>query len=730
MDDGQTPGAVALVGRGDDVLFHAAFGDRMVAPERRPMLPDTVFDLASLTKPVCTATCVMQLLEQGKLVLADPVSRFIPGFARHYGDTATIRHLLTHSSGLQAYRNFLDTMGTDVAPEQRRPLAIQDICAMEPAYPTGSRFMYTCLGYIVLASVVEAITGEPLDEYARKHVFEPLGMTETGFNPGPELVERCAATEQLPDGVLLGVVHDEAARFLNGVGGNAGLFSTASDLSRFMRAILNQGEWRDARVLSPLSTALMMSAQSQIPDGVRGLGWDVSSPHTPGPRGDLFPPGTIGHTGYTGTSIWADPASRTYAILLTNRVHLGRDKDVGRLRRQVANIVASHAVPSRRFIMVAPANPVRTGLDELRNSRFEAIRGMKLGLVCNHTSIDGSRKHLLDLLLSAPDVEIGAILSPEHGFAGLLDELVPSETHETGLPIHSLYGEHQSPTPEMLEGLDALVYDIADIGVRFYTYTTTMTLCMKAAAQAQIPFFVLDRPNPINGTDVEGPVLDKPFGLLSAWHPIPLRHGLTSGELALWSNGEYEIGCDLRVVNCAGWRRYQWFDQTGLPWVNPSPNMRNLKQAILYPATGTLEATNISVGRGTDTPFEVLGAPWIDGSKLARRLNSEGVDELTFTPIEFTPNTREFVGEQCGGVYIMLGDRTRFKPVRAAVQIARALRELWPESFNYRKLTHLLGSGPAVDAVGELQPVDAIVNAWEPEIEEFLKRRGQYLLYG
>jgi len=370
-----------------------------------------------------------------------------------------------------------------------------------------------------------------------------------------------------------------------------------------------------------------------------------------------------------------------------------------------------------------------TGLDILEEQGFAPLQGLRLGLVCNHTAINRQRRHLLDLALEH-GLKVGAILSPEHGFQGRLDEPVASGVHEpTGIPIHSLYGQQQKPTPEVLEGLDALIYDIADIGVRFYTYTTTMTHCMAAAADAGLPFFVLDRPNPIRGDIVEGPILDAPFSRLSAWHPLPLRHGLTSGELAAWANATYALHADLRVIQCRGWRRSMWFHETGLPWVNPSPNIRNPRQALLYVAIGTLEACNISVGRGTDTPFEVIGAPWMDDQAAAEALNAADIPELTLAPMRFTPYEREFVGQDCGGVFIMLGDWDRFEPVRAAVQIALTLQRLWPEEFGCEKMRHLLGSEAATQAVCELRPADEIVALWATELEAYRRTVRPFLLY-
>lgn len=373
--------------------------------------------------------------------------------------------------------------------------------------------------------------------------------------------------------------------------------------------------------------------------------------------------------------------------------------------------------------------PVLTGLDRLCAEDFAPLRGRQLGVITNHSAINWRREHLIDLLF-ASGCQIVAFLSPEHGLQGRLDEPVHSGMYgASGLAIHSLFGEHQQPTPEMLVGMEALVYDIVDIGVRFYTYATTMTHCLKAAAEQGIPMWVLDRPNPIRGDVMEGPVLDAPFKLLSAWHPFPLRHGLTSGEIALWANERYGYHADLRVIACHGWRREMWFQETGQPWINPSPNMRNLRQAVLYPAIGTLEACDLSVGRGTDTPFEWFGAPWMDDVKLARELDALGLPEMSFVPVTFTPNTREYSGELCRGVYVNLGDWNRFEPVRAAVEIALTLKRLWPERFNHERLTHLLGSSAAVTAIGELRPAAEIMAPWAAEVARFAAEREAYLSY-
>ncbi|MEN6302400.1 MAG: DUF1343 domain-containing protein [Armatimonadia bacterium] len=373
--------------------------------------------------------------------------------------------------------------------------------------------------------------------------------------------------------------------------------------------------------------------------------------------------------------------------------------------------------------------PVLTGLDMLEAEAFKPLQGKRVGLLCNHTAINRKREHLLDLALAA-GVQVVALFAPEHGFQGKLDQPVASGVHEpTGLPIHSLYGNDKKPDPEVLAGLDAMVYDIADIGLRFYTYTTTMTHCLAACGEAGVPMWVLDRPNPIRGDVVEGPVLDKPFHALSAWHPIPLRHGLTSAELAAWANVKYDLKATLHTVPCANWKRSMWFQETGLPWINPSPNIRNLRQAVLYPAIGTLEACKLSVGRGTDMPFEVFGAPWADDLRLAEALNEAGVSSMSFVPMQFVPYEREYVGEVCRGVYVVGEDWDSMQPVTAAVQIALVLQRLWPEEFGAERMWHLLGSTAAVESIVALRPAEDIVAAWQDEMQASAAELREYWIY-
>ena len=339
---GQTPGAVVLLGERDTVLLHEAYGDRMVTPERRPMRRDTIFDLASLTKPLSTALAILQLTDRGVLSPEDPVARWLPEYVGPGRDATTLRHLLTHSSGLPAYRNYLHEFGARFAPAERRARVVADLCQLPLQYAPGTAFVYSCLGYVLLASVIEAAAGQPLDRWFAAEIAGPLGLVDTGFCPDAKRRARCAATEVLPEGVLLGVVHDENARYLGGVGGNAGLFSTATEVARLVRLMLHGGELDGVRLLSEAAVRRMTAPELSLPEAKRGLGWDSDSDYSPALRGAHWPAGvSFGHSGYTGTSAWADPVSGRYAIVLTNRVHFGREVGVQDLRRALADLAAT-----------------------------------------------------------------------------------------------------------------------------------------------------------------------------------------------------------------------------------------------------------------------------------------------------------------------------------------------------------------------------------------------------
>jgi uncharacterized protein YbbC (DUF1343 family) len=746
--DKKLPGAVVLVGRGDRIVYQKAIGQRALVPSPEPMTTDTIFDLASLTKVVATTTSVMILVEQGKIRLSDRVAAYVPGFERYGKADITIRHLLTHVSGL---RPDVDLADPWTGSDRAIALAIEEVPTARP----GERFVYSDINFFLLGDIVRRVSGVSLDLFAKSRIFEPLGMKDTMFNPPASLAPRVAPTEsctrygwpcQGPDmSMLRGLVHDPTARRMGGVAGHAGLFGTAADLASFCRMLLNGGVHDGARILSPLAVEKMTNpATPDLEPNTRGLGWDIDSAFSSN-RGELLPIGSFGHTGFTGTSIWIDPATGLYVVFLSNRVHPDGKGDVTPLRARVATVAASTvtALPPRPAIWtgrdfgasgtVAPRAqlPVLAGIDVLRADGFAPLRGKRVGLLTNHTGLARDGVTTIDLLFNAKEVKLTALFSPEHGIRGTLDEKVASGTDQkTGLPIHSLYGETRRPTAAMLAGLDALVIDLQDIGARFYTYITTMAYVLEEAAKHHLPVIVLDRPNPINGFQIEGPPLDKPLvGFTGYYAPMPVRHGLTVGELARLFNGENKIGADLTVIEARNWDRGEWFDETGLPWINPSPNMRNLIQATVYPGIGAIETTNISVGRGTDTPFEQLGAPWIDGAALSDALNARRIPGMRFYPVRFTPASSKYANEPCQGVFLIVTDRAALRPVRLGIEIATQLHRLYGPKFELDAAERLFGSRDGITRIRAGEDPAAIAASWAAAEARWRQLRAQYLLY-
>ncbi|GJM25098.1 MAG: hypothetical protein DHS20C16_15130 [Phycisphaerae bacterium] len=372
---------------------------------------------------------------------------------------------------------------------------------------------------------------------------------------------------------------------------------------------------------------------------------------------------------------------------------------------------------------------VMCGVDILARDGFKQLAGRKVGLITNHTGLNRFGESSLELIHAAPNVELVALFSPEHGLKGKLDERVADSTDPlTGLKVFSLYGKTRRPTPETLKGVDTLVFDIQDIGTRFYTYISTMGMAMEAAAEAGIQFVVLDRPNPITATRVFGPFANVE-GKFTAYHNIPLVHGMTIGELAMMFNAERKINTDLVVIKMQSYKRSMWYDETLLTWVDPSPNMRSLTQATLYPAIGMIEACNVSVGRGTDTPFERFGAPWIKERPLAARLNGLGLKGVRFLPYRFTPDASKFKDEECGGVQIVLTDRNAFDPSEAGLAIVRELHALFDDSFEVDKVNRLLFNKDIVNSAKTSTGPTTYTKLWKSKLDEFKKRRSKYLAY-
>ncbi len=743
---GKIPGAVVLIGNQGRVVYRRAFGHQAIEPKKLPMRVDTIFDLGSLTKAIATTTAMMQLLEKGKLRLEDQVAAHWPEFKANGKEEITVRHLLTHYSGLRS--------GLDLKPEwSSYPTALRMIVAEKPASPPGTRFVYSDINFIILGELVHRISGQPLDVYCAENVFMPLEMKDTGFNPSPGLRNRIAPTRYQRGSkrkILWGEVYDPIAHNMGGVAGHAGLFSTADDLSIFAQTLLDGGTRKGVHILSPLTVEKMTTPQSPPNKmALRGLGWDIDSPFASN-RGELFPVGSYGHTGFTGTSIWIDPVSKTYIIVLTNRVLLDGKGDVTPLRSQIATFVASalgsvsveHILSTRRSLTgyyelmrsyrvhSFRDGKVQTGIDVLNAKKFGPLFGLRVGLITNHTGIDSEGRRTVDLLYKASGVKLVSVFVPEHGLSGKMEGRILSTVDPpTGLPVYSLYGEVDRPTEKMLNGLDAVVFDIQDAGVRFYTYGTTMAYAMEAAAKRGIAFYVLDRPNPLTGSVVQGPVMDRDLRSFVGYFPIPVRHGMTMGELASMFNKENRIGVKLEIIKMRGYQRSDWYDETGLLWVNPSPNLRTLTETILYPGVAMVEGSNVSVGRGTETPFELLGAPWMKAKELAEYLNRRKIQGVRFIPVDFIPKSSRFENQLCHGIQIMLTDRQALDSPALGVEIASALYRLYPNDFHLDKTLPLIGSHEVLQAIKEGQDPNSIVLNWQASLEQFFKLRSKYLLY-
>jgi len=373
---------------------------------------------------------------------------------------------------------------------------------------------------------------------------------------------------------------------------------------------------------------------------------------------------------------------------------------------------------------------VQTGLDVLEVQKFAPLRNRHVGLITNHTGLDSEGRSVADLISHAPGVHLVALFSPEHGLAGRNDEKIASQKDAaTGLPIFSLYGETMRPTDEMLQGIDALVFDVQDAGVRFYTYTTTMAYCMEEAAKHKIAFYVLDRPNPMGGTVVEGPMLDADKTAFTAYFPLPVRYGLTIGELAQFFNAENHIHCDLHVIPMKNWHRNYFFESTGTRWIPPSPNLRTLKGSVLYPGIEILQAAGVSVGRGTETPFEQFGAPWMNGEEVAEALNERHLAGLRFVNQPFIPVIGLYSGQRCGGVAVRITDKQAVRAMRMGIEIATVLRKFYPEKFDPEKLLILVGNSETIRDLQAGMPPEKIVESWSGDLNTFEQARKQYFLY-
>jgi SSS family transporter len=862
------PGAVVVVGHKGKIVFEQAYGVRKLAGEpgldgkpspAEPMTVDTIFDMASLTKCLATATAIMQLYEAHKLNFDDPVVKYLPEFGVNGKEHVTIRELLTHYSGLPPDVSLKDAWGL-AKPDKAEGIkrAIESGLDSMP----GTKFVYSDVNYITLGVLVEKLTKEELDVYAQKHIFAPLNMTHTRYLP---VEKSCGFMESYsrqiaPDGVVLtrgggvtlpcapgqwdrhsliqdiaptqhdnegtaetnpdfdhllrGTVHDPTTRRMGGVAGHAGVFSTAGDVALFAQALLDRLAGRPSsfplkretlelmtrpeQPKTALATATIFTrdGKSTMPDGkpnlgvaARGFGWDINTGYSR-PRGEVFPIGSFGHTGFTGTSLWMDPGSDSYVILLANAIHPRGNPPISPLRGQVATAAAKAlglsggvggATPSHRYEAAMNGAPsVLTGIDMLEATGLAPLKDvarklgwkLRVGLLTNQTGLDGKGRRTIDVLRAAGGgIELVKLFSPEHGIFGAKDstEIGQEVDPASGLKVTSLYGAKDAdrrPKPEDLKDLDAVVIDLQDAGVRFYTYETVVGYFLEAAASERaagqdLAVIVLDRPGLTAMTAPRGPISDAGKESYTDYMPEPVQSGMTLGELAKFIVGERiatsagssasKLNAMVTVVPMQNWHRDEYFDQTGLTWVNPSPNLRSVTEAVLYPGVALLETTNVSVGRGTDTPFELFGAgtpaaprasaaspepaqpAWFDGNAVAAYLTARKIPGVTFAATTYTvaedANKYPYHGQTIEGVRITVTDRVALDAPEMGIEILSALHRLYPAQFKLAKAMTLVANEQTMAALERGDDPQAIAKGWAADLARFKERRAKYLIY-
>ncbi len=634
----QLPGGVVVVGSGGRAVYEKAYGNRAEDPAIEPMTTDTIFDMASLSKCMSTSVAIMQMYEQGKLQFDDPVVKYLPEFAAAGKSTITVRQLLTHYSGLAPDVSLADAWSGKAEGIRR---AMESV----PAGPPGVKFVYSDINFITLGVIVEKLSGEPLDVYAAKHIFGPLGMVHTRYLPPAAwkpMIAPTAHNDDRPmadDRMLRGEVHDPTTRRMGGVAGHAGVFSDAVNVSLFAQALLDKLAGRpSAFPLKQATLELMCRPEQPVQaKGLRGYGWDIDTPYSR-PRGDIYPVGSFGHTGFTGTSLWMDPRSDSYVILLANAVHPRGRPAISALRGKVATAAARALELTKAPTGMATV----TGIDVLEETSFRAL---------------------------------------------------------------------------------------------FYTYETVVGYFLEAAAKTGTPVLILDRPALTSGVQVGGPVSDAGSESYVDYMQEPMTLGLTLGELAGFFNGERHLGARLTVVPMRNWERGLWFDQTGVPWVNPSPNLRTMSAAALYPGIAFAEYTNLSIGRGSDAPLEQVGAPWIasdaEAQKLADTLNARKLSGVTFAPVSFVPaKPYPYAGETVHGVRMTVTDRVRLDAPAMGAELLAAVHTQYPTQFKFERAAKLILNDATMQALTAGKDAHEIAAAWEAGLAEFRAKRDKYLLYG
>jgi uncharacterized protein YbbC (DUF1343 family) len=713
------PGCTVQVGSDQQPFWTAAFGYHDYS-DATPVTVDAIYDLASVTKVAGTTTVLMRLVALGKVRLDDPIGRWLPEFLadtpdpeqRAQRERVTVEHLLTHSSGLGPWRPFhqqVDSYTDLIAEACRVPLVA------EP----GESHRYSDIGLMLAGEVAARAGGRPLAELERELVFDPLGMTNTWRCPPAELLSRIPPTEiDAATGELVhGVVHDENARAGEGQTGHAGLFATAEDLGKLAAELLRAA--RGQSRLFPRQVVEQFFEPRQVGGIRRAVGWNI----VPDSGGRL-----LSHTGFTGTSMQLDLRRNRYIVLLTNRVHPTRDnQQIGRVRREV------RAAVERQFESMD-----HPGIERQFAELQQTLEGKRVGLLTNPSSVDAEYRFLADRLHASSQVTLVCLFAPEHGLRG--DRQAGQKVQDyvddaTGLPVYSLYSQRRIPTPEQLAEFDVLLCDLQDVGARFYTFVWTVVSVMEAAARENKRVVIFDRPNPIGLAHMEGAPTRLNAGLVGpVWSGqpfgVPTRHGMTVGEIATLVNEAWaENKADLTVVRVPGYSRSTRFVETGYPWVMPSPNMPTLDTAAVYPGTCVFEGTNLSEGRGTTRPFELIGAPFVQPRRVVARLNDAGLPGVRFREAWFTPTFEDHADQLCGGVQVHVTDPDAFQPVRTGLVMLKAFCDLYPKQVTVTSFASRLMGVPDLHHRIWTESADSLIDDWQADLLEFQQLRQPYLLY-
>lgn len=711
VDETRSPGAVACVGNADGAHFLDAYGYRSIVPAKERATTNTVYDLASLTKVIATTTAVLLLRDEGKLALDDPAGTHVPIPAFN---AFTVRQLLTHTAGLHPGK-----------PLYREVSSIDEMlmqyAATPLSWPPGSRRRYSDVGFMILGRLVELVAGDSLAAFCQARVFDPLGMKDTAFNPPKDWAVRCAATEKCAwrKRVMQGEVHDENAYAVGGASGHAGLFSTAEDLARFCRGLLSGA-------LLGAATMEEMTRLGQTPVWPwQGLGWQID-PWSSGETGFLPARSVFGHSGWTGTALWMDRVTGLYAILLGNTCHPSRaDRNNDLFRHTFYTEVAKQFYPDTRN--------VHSGLDRLVREGFDGVRDQRVAVLTHHAAVDQLGRHILDVLKLAPDVHLEKIFSPEHGLTGAAEAgaKVGSDTR-SAVPVISLYGDRKEPSRADLAGVDVFVIDLQDVGARYYTYAATMKRCLTACAAAKVPVLVLDRPNPVGGEALEGPIAARADSDV-CWGAAPARHGMTMGEIALWFQATElrDAGLRLSVSTLDNWERRLLFDACSLPWIPPSPNIPDPETALVYVGTCLFEGTNLSEGRGTETPFKVFGAPWLDAEAVTKAITEEERAGLRLECVRFTPRSipgkaasPRYKDQECVGIRIYVENARAARPFTLALALLSAARAHHRRDFEWTSHFDVLMGGPELrERIEAGVPAAALAASFEPALAAFAEKR-------